>query len=269
VTSFFDEETSIEPNGDGSWRTELSAQWNIGDNPNGGYAASALLRSLSASVPHSAPLSVTSHFQRPALGDRAGTIEVEVVRAGRLTSTATGRLLQGDKERIRSIATFGQLDGDARTGTTVSFPPVSLPDPDACRSRDTLAQGIDLPIMSRLDVRLDPELAEPGVAGRAEMAGWIRFRDEAPVTAGALPLFCDAFPPSLFGLLGRVGWVPTLELTVHVRAIPVPGWIRARFETRDLAGGFLIEDGVLWDEAGSVVAQSRQLALLRTDGSDS
>ena len=54
-------------------------------------------------------------------------------------------------------------------------------------------------------------------------------------------------------------WHPTLN---HVRERPVPGWLRARFTTRFVTGGFLEEDGELWDAADRLVAQSRQLALL-------
>ena len=57
------------------------------------------------------------------------------------------------------------------------------------------------------------------------MCGWIRFADERPVDAAALTLFADAFPPPLFALVGRIGWVPTIELTVQVRRRPVDGWV--------------------------------------------
>ena len=97
---------------------------------------------------------------------------------------------------------------------------------------------------------------------RAETPGWIRFRDGRPPDLLALALFADAFPPSIFGLLGRVGWVPTIELTVHFRARPAPGWVRGRFLTDDLTDGRMIETGELWDAAGTLVARSRQLALL-------
>lgn len=53
----------------------------------------------------------------------------------------------------------------------------------------------------------------------------------------SLPLFADASPPSLFARFGSVGWVPTIELTVHLRRRPVDGWVRARFECDDLVGG--------------------------------
>jgi hypothetical protein len=48
---------------------------------------------------------------------------------------------------------------------------------------------------------------------------------------------------------------------VHVRATPVPGPLRCRFASRFVAGGLLSEDGEIWDSAGTLVAESRQLAL--------
>ncbi|MFN5883661.1 MAG: thioesterase family protein, partial [Burkholderiales bacterium] len=74
------------------------------------------------------------------------------------------------------------------------------------------------------------------------------------------------FPPSVFGLLGAVGWVPTVELTVHVRRRPAPGWMLGQFRTLDLSDGRMIEDGWVWDSQGQLVVQSRQLALVRKAG---
>ena len=94
--------------------------------------------------------------------------------------------------------------------------------------------------------------------------GWIRLADRSEPTSCTLPLFADAFPPSLFSKVGRVGWVPTIELTVHVRRRPAPGWVQARFECDDLVGGRMIETGSLWDSTGALVARSRQIGLLLT-----
>lgn len=263
----FDDETALAPTQNpGVWHTHLSNRWNIGDNPNGGYAASALLRALLASVPHPMPLSVTTHYLRPAIADAQARLETEVIRSGRTTSTATGRLIQDDKERVRLLASFGAF-ADAvpeQEAISLTMSPFAMPGPNECVSRSTLEQGIDLPILSRLDVRIPPVLAEPGGSVEALTGGWIRFVDGRPPDAHSLVLFCDAFPPSPFGLVERLGWVPTLELTVHVRRPPADGWIRARFESRDVHEGLLVEDGVLWDSTGVVVAQCRQLALLRT-----
>ncbi len=178
-------------------------------------------------------------------------------------------MTQDGKERVRLLAALGDLAVPTTVGAGVpemAIEPVAIEAPDDCRPRINLEQGVDLPIMSRLDVRIDPRWAEPGVGGRAEVSGWIRFDDGRPPDTLSLPLFAGAFPPSLFSLVGRVGWVPTLELTVQVRRRPTPGWIRARFVTRDLAGELFVEDGELWDSSGALVARSRQLAVLLNDG---
>jgi hypothetical protein len=75
----------------------------------------------------------------------------------------------------------------------------------------------------------------------------------------SLLLAVDALPPVTFDL-GLYGWTPTLELTAHVRARPAPGWLRVTHSTRNHAGGMLEEDAEVWDSAGRLVAQSRQLA---------
>jgi len=122
---------------------------------------------------------------------------------------------------------------------------------------------VPLPILDRLHVRVHPDQAVAGSADRATISGWVRFADGTPPSSASLPLFADAFPPSLLPLVARVGWVPTLELTVHVRRHPADGWIRASFECDDLTGSQLIESGTLWDSTSAVVARSRQLGLRR------
>ncbi len=82
----------------------------------------------------------------------------------------------------------------------------------------------------------------------------------------SLPFFTDAFPPSLYSLVGNIGWVPTVELTVHVRRAPAAGWLRARFECDDLHRGRMIETGALWDSGGALVARCRQIGLLLREG---
>jgi acyl-CoA thioesterase len=262
--SAFDHDTLAQPAGELAWTGRISADWNIGANPNGGYLLAVAMAAMRQAVPaHPDPLTVTAHYLRPGLGGQPCTLEARVLRTGRQLSTLRGTLNQDDEPRLEILAALGDL-GQGNTAIADLEPPApAMPPPDDCIPRSAGEQGVTLSILDRLDVRLHPDQARAGSAGRARVSGWIRFADgRAPDPLGLL-LFADAFPPAVFGLLGVVGWVPTVELTVHVRRRPAPGWVRASFDTVDLADGRLIEDGRLWDAEGRLVAQSRQLALVR------
>ena len=118
--------------------------------------------------------------------------------------------------------------------------------------------------MSEFDVETAVEPVSEGVWATRLSAGWIRFSDGTLPSTMALPFFADALPPSLYPLLGFIGWVPTIEMTVHARRIPAPGWLQVRQESHDLHNGRMIESGSLWDSTGALVAASRQIGLLLT-----
>jgi len=263
--SAFETETAVIDRGGGRYEVDLSTAWDIGDNANGGYAMMPVLRALRDVAGHPDPLSVTTHFLRPVQGGGEGAIETSLVRRGRTVSVATGSLSLAGTQRLSVSAVFGDLGvvGDSTdAGENIDLAPPRIPPPDACVDRTELSQGVEIPIAGRIDVRVPPDAAQAGQSDRAITEGWIRFADGTPPSALSLPMFADSFPPSLFAKLGSVGWVPTIELTAHVRRRPVHGWIQARFECDDLAGGRMIETGTLWDSEGRVVARSRQLGLL-------
>ena len=119
--------------------------------------------------------------------------------------------------------------------------------------------------LDHVDLRIDLAtgmwaLGEP--AGQAEIRAWLRRDDGADASVLDLLVFADALPPVTFDL-GLMGWVPTVELTVHVRALPAPGWIRAVQRARLLQDGWIDEECELWDSAGRLVCQARQLAGYR------
>jgi len=261
VTFQFDNETQLTEVGENQWTTHVSNKWNIGGNPNGGYLLAPLERAMASVSDHPDPLSVTTHYLRPGTADAPAEVEVEHLRSGRTIGTVRGRVIQDGRTRLESIAAYSDLSvTDSAVDLTIA--PAPLPDPDQCISRTKLEQGVDLPIMERLDVRIHPDHAVAGTGRVAHITGWIRFNDGRPVDAHALTLFADAFPPPLFSKVGYIGWVPTIELTVHVRRRPVEGWIRGHFQTSDATGNRTIEDGWLWDESGALVAVARQVGLI-------
>ncbi len=260
----FDADTAVERSGD-RWRATVSDRWDVGVNPNGGYVLALLLRAVRGSVELPDPLTATAHYLRPPDHGEA-MIGVDVVRSGRRFATATAALVQGERERVRAIATFGDLTA-AQGPTRIDARPPELPPPDQChdmtegRSAESLATMPE--IMRRFDVRLPEPLGWPRGERRGvpRLDGWIRFRDGREPDLLSLALFADAFPPPILDVI-PAAWVPTLELTVHLRKHPKPGWLRAVFQTRVLRDGLLEEDGELWDADGDLVAMSRQLATV-------
>ena len=126
--------------------------------------------------------------------------------------------------------------------------------------------------MGRVELRLHPDDAgysSGAPSGEPRVRGWFRLRDGEPIETLGLILATDAFPPTAFNARLPVAWTPTVELTAHVRARPAPGWLRCTFATRFVTGGFLEEDGEIWDGTDRLVAQSRQLALVPRATSDS
>lgn len=267
--SQFDDETRVvpiaEPTGtdDITFGGQVHPSWNIGANPNGGYLLALAAQAVrQRAAQHPDPLSISVHYLRPGLAGQPCRIRTRMLRSGRTLSTLGATLEQDGSARLELLAAMGNL-GEPAGAAELTLPMPEIPPPEACRARSGVDQGVELPILQRLDVRLHPDEAQPGEAGRASISGWIRFVDGREPDTIACLLMADAFPPAVFGLLGLVGWVPTIELTVHVRRRPAPGWVLGRFRCRDSSGGRLIEDGALWDSTGQLVARSRQLALLR------
>jgi len=264
----FDSETISSKIADNHWQLKLAPDWNIAQNPNGGYLLACLVRAMATLVPDTPhPIAITTHYLRPGIAGTTADLRASLVRVGRRTATVTGTMEQEGKPRITCTATFGNLDKNEQESVdgeqrTLSIPPPDLPPPEECTTRSELAQAVSLPIMNRLDIRIDPQYAQSGLHDAAIISGWIRFKDERPSDLLSLLLFCDAFPPSVFTLYGAIGWVPTIELSAHIRRHPQNGWIKGAFNVNDLTGKLFIEDGILWDESDQLVARSRQLQMI-------
>ena len=257
----FDRDTAVTPLADGGWAANVSPAWNIGTIPNGGYLMAIALAAVGSEVPHPDPLTATCHYLGRVTAGIEVTVEVEVLRTGRTLSTACARLIQDGRERLRMLASYGDLAAsEGPTLVTATAP--AMPPPDDCVRNEVGYSTLE--IQNRFDARLEPSVAGGAMGqpvGRAEVGGWIRFADGRQPDLRSLALFADAFPPTVLNL-EAFGWVPTIELTFHFRARPAPGWLRAWFKSRFLVESHVEEDGEIWDSEGNLVALSRQLARI-------
>ncbi|MDN5594148.1 MAG: thioesterase family protein [Brevibacterium aurantiacum] len=254
---------AVERQSDTSFTADIDGDWSVAGAVNGGYllsVAGLALRNNSAKAPD--PLVLSTYYLGPSQGGRA-EITTRLIREGRSSATFAVDLSQNTDPKITALATMGNLAALPDDVATTAIPP-ELPDPDQCINvAEAPGDFIEsAPLMKRYDMRLDPETAGFATgrpSGRGLLQGWIRLADGTAPDALSLLAFLDAFPPVMFDL-GRFNWAPTMELTAHLRAEPAPGWIRAKLYTRNIAGGMFEEDCELWDSAGRLVAQSRQLA---------
>ncbi|MFJ5550648.1 thioesterase family protein [Streptomyces sp. NPDC093225] len=267
--SEFDRDTRVTPRADepGVFDAELSAGWTIISAVNGGYLLALVGRALSEALPHRDPLTVSAHYLTSSVPGPA-VIRTQLVRSGNTLSTGQASLFQYDAdgaevERIRVLASYGDLDALPDDVRTTAVPP-AMPDYYDCFAADAGPAPIpgSSAIVDRLALRLDPATAGWALgapSGKGEMRAWFGLADGRDADPLSLLLAVDALPPTAFDL-GLIGWAPTVELTTHVRCRPAPGPVRVAITTRNLAGGFLEEDAEVWDSAGRLVAQSRQLA---------
>lgn len=268
--SEFDRGVAVREQSPGEYAADLGAGWTIGNGVNGGYLLAVLGNAgadLAAKAGHPDPFAVSAHYLTPTRPGPA-LVRARVVRSGRSLSTVQATLFQqhDDEEvpRITALATYGDLGTLSDEVHTTAAPPV-LPPRDECFSSADAGGASDAfhpPLIDRFELRSDPASAGWAIgkpSGRGLLQGWFRLSDDRDLDPLALLFAVDALPPVTFDL-GLPGWAPTVELTVHVRARPAPGWVQLRHRTANLAGGYLEEDCEVWDSTGRLVAQSRQLA---------
>jgi len=242
--------------------------WDIAGNANGGYLLALVGRAISAVTSRPDCVTITAHYLAPCPAGPARVV-VTPVRSGRRFATVTASLFRVDedgkmKEVLRALATVGDLATDPGGPSAMQRSMPDISPFDEC----TLMSGTSVNDFAHLHGRLatrgepaDIAFRSGSPSGRAMMRGWFDFADGRSVDSNALLLASDAFPPAVFNLSLPMGWVPTVELTVHVRAVPAPGPVACFFTSRFLQNGLLEEDGEMWDTKGVLVAQSRQLAL--------
>ncbi|MDT0573824.1 thioesterase family protein [Streptomyces sp. DSM 3412] len=268
--SEFDRDTALTRRAPGVYDIDLSAGWTIIGAVNGGYLLAVLGRALADALPHDDPFTISAYYLTASQPGPA-VVRTDVVRTGRTLSTGQASLFQYDDEgreieRIRVLASYGDLDSLPDDVRTTAKPP-AIPPIDQCFGPQDAPGPVPggSAIADRLFLKLDPATlgwALGAPSGNGEMRSWFGLADGRDADPFSLLLAVDALPPTAFEM-GLKGWVPTVELTVHIRCRPAPGPLRVAITTRNLAGGFLEEDAEVWDSADRLVAQSRQLARAR------
>jgi acyl-CoA thioesterase len=256
--------TAVTPAGDGLYTADISPDWWVFTGPNGGYVASVVLRAMTERVGDAQrpARSLTVHYLRPA---KAGAAEVRtsVARAGRSLSTVTAELYQGGERVALATAAFAA----AREGGWAFHDAVA---PAVPRPADLPTIGLPTPVMPPIAHRFEyrPVTVDPvfGGAPRADVTSWLRLREPAPYDPVLLATVSDAHAPAVFVKATAPLATATVDLTVHFRTAAAAGhatgWCLGAFRSTVAADGYVEEDGEMYAEDGTLLAQSRQLAVL-------
>ena len=284
TTGQFDTDTAVTRVSEGVYGATFGERWNVpGGTPNGGYSLGVTLRALAHSMsPHGRPkgsyrsaqhagclvselglpdpLVVAAFFLRRASTGSA-EVRTELARVGRRTATGEARLWRDGQETARAVATFTDLTRSRGRTVELGRAP-ELPPPQACIDPRAGRPMPGVTMAERIDIRCErpPGWLVGRPSGAPSASFWMRFADGRDADTLSPPTLVDACTPAAMELGARGS--ATVELTVHVRARPARDWLACRVSTRHVSAGYHDEDFEIWDSAGQLVAQGRQLALL-------
>ncbi len=243
------------PEEPGTFLGAVAPGYDVFGVPHGGYVAALAAEALLQASGAPDLFTITTHYLRKS---KVGPMHFAVRKIGgsRRFTTLLVEARQEDTVVFTALGSVGDRSGIE--GPSWSQEP--LPVIEASALSPMAGPNAPLPaprIAERAGLQLDTGTLRFGTGSAAEL----RARATMDVVDQRTAILAaDVTPPAVWNALGAKGWVPTVELTCHVRARPAPGPLDVHVTTRHVAGGFLEEDALVVDSQGTLVVQSRQLA---------
>ncbi|WP_370619041.1 thioesterase family protein [Mumia qirimensis] len=257
--------SAVHRSADGAYEAVVDADWSVGTKPNGGYLLTMLGRAAVASAGHAHVVTTSAHYLH---SPDAGPVEIEtaVLRKGRSADHVRATMLQDGRACVEAVFMIGTLEAGTAPRWDAGVPArPSASRADGIRVPGQSPTGLRVPVMDQVDLRLEPATASFALgrpSGSGELRGWLAFLDGADFDPLSLLYAVDAFPPATMEIK-PTGWVPTLEMTVYVRALPEPGPLTILHRAQLVEADRVDETTTVWDSADRLVAQATQLAGVR------
>jgi acyl-CoA thioesterase len=264
----FDADIAVTKQAAGIYSTLIRDNWNVQIGPNGGYIAAILLNGMQAELGDSSRdvRGITFHFLSASTPGPA-SLNISIEKIGRTFATVSGKMIQGDRTIAMVLATFAPARPNS-VFCDFTMPAVPLPGEipeDLWMSPKMPGHS---PFRDHYDQRLAIGPTPPLRTHLARVGGWTRLRELRQFDALSLTAISDSWYPSLFARDIPPLSAPTIDHTVHFfcdspcRETDIDSYVLVEFETRLVQSGFLQEDGKIWAPNGTLLAQSRQLALM-------
>lgn len=262
--SEFHADTALTTRADGTADAVISDRWSVGAGANGGYLSALLARAIIAAerALHDDARhlrSLTVHLLRPAVPGPA-TLSTDVRRDGRSATVVDAELVAGDRSvaLARGVVAADREAGPERT----TRPAPDFPPPESIH-RETWPDP--LMIRSRYDTRYVVGGFPPQDLDVAEVSGWLRPGDRAPIDLPLLVAMLDAWPPPVMMLPGPMMMASTIDITYHLFATldePIDDFLAMTNTSTVSAGGYVDTETVAWMRDGRLLGQARQLSAL-------
>lgn len=244
----------------------ISDKWAQGRTVYGGLTAALIYQRMQQIVVADKPTEsrpiryYNLSFIGPILVKQPMTIEVELIRAGRSASQLIAYVKQNDKTCVIAQACFGisreskinitdKNKHDMKPPKKASFiPQIPKVVPRFLRHFELSIQSGRLPFMRGKDDHLH---------------GWMRFK-KAPQTFNDSHLIAliDAWPSTVLQQLklpapaSTMNW--NLEFTQTATSTEPNQWLAYQASTEHASDGYVYSDAHIWNEAGELLALSRQ-----------
>ncbi len=182
-------------------------------------------------------------------------------RGGRNVAYASVTGGQGDRSAIQALGTYGR-----DVAGPVLTPLVASPKPVDEIESTPLDTGFGPWFTRHIEHRFvaGPRLFGENIGGSPELGCWMRTKDAAPLTEARLLFLLDGLYPTYFTAFPAP---PIISASVDLRAdllteltpdTSPEGWAYFHFTSRDVGGGWAVEDGVAWAPDGRPLALVRQ-----------
>ena len=195
-----------------------------------------------------------------------------MTRGGRNVAYASVTGGQGDRPAVRALGTYGRdVAGPVLTPLTASPRPLDELEPTPLDT--SFGPWFTRHIEHRFVA--GPKLFGENAGKTPELGCWMRTIDAAPLDEARLLFLLDGLYPTYFTAFPAP---PNISASVDLRAdllteltpdTSPDGWAYFHFASRDVGGGWAVEDGVAWAPDGrplALVRQRRKLMPMRTPG---
>lgn len=252
----------------------ITDTWSIGDAPNGGYLMMmAMDAATQSSDSHPDPLSFSALYLAKAEENTPATLTVRKISQSRSTTTLQVTMTQKDIVRSEYTGIFGNFDNMEGIDHTVKHAPILPAQPQHCLFASKglrKALGDKLKIAFQTEMHIAPD--SPSISGifankkgdRASITAYMGLVSGEIPTLASMAFYNDAMLPPVLNI-AELGWVPTLQYTVHFWNRPPADQplVRIKFETDFVRKSMLYTDAEIWSQDGStLLSTSRQYARL-------